>query len=514
MKLLAFLCSALLVGTSNAQLTNTYSADVPNAYFGFALTLTQQTAGFTPPVASRAFGYTGLALYEATVQGIPSKVSLVNKLPQFQSITAPMPGATYHWPTVANNALAMVIDSLWANASLANKNALLAMKNSYNTLFQAQVSATVFSDSKAYGESIANDIFQYSKTDGGHQGYLSNFPSSYVPPVGPGLWVQTSSQTALQPFWGYTRPFLLANTANIIPGPPPAFSTDPTSTFYAYANQVYTQSLNNTPEQITIAQYWADGGGTITPPGHSIAMLRNIMIHENATLETASIQYAKMGMAMADAFRACWKTKYLYNCLRPKTYINANINATWAPLIATPPFPEYSSGHSTQSGAMSEIMEAYLGNSYAFVDSAHGTNFGGPRSFVSFDEAAEEAAISRLYGGIHFEFGNEVGLLTGRKVGENINALFQNMSLSNQELAQANSDVQIYPNPVENELEVKVSGISQYKIEIYNLLGAKLLDVHANSGKIDVSALSSGMYQLVLVDAQNNPIMLKKFVKK
>ncbi len=514
MKTLIFLFTTLFINSLNAQQADGFSSEIPNKYIGFVLKLTQETPGFTPPVASRAYGYTGLAFYESIVEGIPSKVSLVNKIAQFQSITTTNSGSVYHWPTVANNTLAGIIDSMWANASQVNKDSLLAIKNSYNLLFQSQLSATVFADSKAFGESIANDVFQYSKTDGSHLAYTSNFPTSYSPPVAAGLWVPLLGQSALQPYWGNARPFMLANTANVIPGPPPPFSTDVSSVFYSYANDVYAQSFINTPDQITIAQYWADGGGTITPPGHSLAMLRNILIHENANLETASIQYAKMGMALSDAFRACWKTKYLYNCIRPIAYINDNIDAAWVPLVATPPFPEYSSGHSTQSGAMSEILESYLGNSYAFIDSAHGSNFGGPRSFNSFDEAAEEAAISRLYGGIHFEFGNESGLTTGRKVGANINALFNNLTSSLDENVNASLQVELYPNPAENEIQVRMDGFENYTIEIFNLMGQSMYVTNNSSGKIDVSNLSPGMYQVLVTDAQMTTRVLKNFVKK
>jgi hypothetical protein len=497
----------------HAQTASTYSADVPNKYFSFTLKLTKEGSGFTPPVASRAFGYTGLALYEAMVPGIPTNISLVNKLPQFQTVTTPGSGAILHWPTVANNVLANIIDSLWANASQTNKDSLLLIKNSFNSLFQSQVSASVYADSKAFGESIANDIFQYSKTDGAHEGYNSNFPTSYVPPSGAGLWVPLSGQIALQPEWGETRPFVLDNTVSTIPGPPPTFSTSVGSTFYNYAYDVYTQSISNTPAQVTIAQYWADGGGTITPPGHSIAMLRNIMIHENANLETATIQYAKMGMALTDAFIACWKTKFLYNCIRPIGYINDNIDPNWVPIVQTPPFPEYSSGHSSQSGAMEVILESYVGTSYSFVDSAHGSNFGGPRSFNSISEAAEEAAISRLYGGIHYEFGNNVGLTTGRAVGSNIESLFNSVSLSIEEVEQL-ANIQVYPNPVDGELNIAVSGLDNYTVEIYNTMGQNIPLDKSNSNKLDVSHLTPGLYHMNVRDEKNDRLIIKNFVKK
>ena len=510
--LLAFLTASFF--SAYAQDADTYNADVPNHYFSYTLKLTKEGTGFTPPVASRAFGFTGLALYEAVVAGIPSMTSTVGAIPEFTNLTPPDGNANYHWPTVANNALASVIDSLWENASQINNDSLHDIRDYYNTLFEGQISAQDYADSKAYGEAIGNDVFQFSKTDGGHQSYDSNFPTSYVPPVAPGLWVPYGSQTALQPYWGSHRPFVTDDTTGVIPGPPPAFSTDVNSPFYAYAFQVYYQGNNNTADQVTIAQYWADGGGSITPPGHSIAMLHSILIHENSNLETSAIAYAKMGLALSDAFLACWKTKYIYNCTRPITYIQSNIDANWVSLIGTPPFPEYSSGHSSQSGAMSEVMESLFGDSYAFVDSTHGTNFGGPRSFISFDEAADEAAVSRLYGGIHFEFGNTAGLQIGRQIGENINDLFEGLAIGVAENNAENLIFEMYPNPASDVVTFYGKGLKIDRLEIFNMMGQQVAVNTSSSGRMDVSGFASGVYAINAYDLSKGVMVSKTLVKK
>jgi hypothetical protein len=126
---------------------------------------------------------------------------------------------------------------------------------------------------------------------------------------------------------------------------------------------------------------------------------------------------AKLGCAQADAFVSCWSTKFKYNLLRPVTYIKRHIDKAWEPLLITPPFPEYTSGHSCQSGAASTVLTAVFGESFAFDDATHVDEGLPVRSFPSFTAAAEEAAMSRLYGGIHFRFGNEVGLAQGRAIG-------------------------------------------------------------------------------------------------
>src|SRR4030095_15181280 len=252
------------------------------------------------------------------------------------------------------------------------------------------------------------------------------------------------------------RPFMEADSsaATIIP-PSVPFSTDPGSLFYGYANQVYTTGINLTTEQTNIALYWADGPGTITPPGHSISMLKNVLINEDANLEEASIAYAKLGIAISDAFLACWKAKYIYNLCRPVTYIREFIDSTWSPLIGTPPFPEYPSGHSIQSGAMATVLTDIYGPSYSFTDITNGANFGGPRTFDSFEDAAQEAAVSRLYGGIHFETGNQSGLAMGVIVGNNVNALFAELNVATKPVAYQPLLAYIYPNPTHDMIFVK-----------------------------------------------------------
>jgi membrane-associated phospholipid phosphatase len=182
--------------------------------------------------------------------------------------------------------------------------------------------------------------------------------------------------------------------------------------------------LGLTDAQKTIADYWSDGASaTGTPAGHWIAIVSQIARNEDLSLAAAAEAYARVGIAVHDAFIACWNTKYSYNLERPVTYINDNIDAGWEPYIVTPGFPSYTSGHSTQSGAAARVLTDMFG-SKRFTDTTH-TDHGlvpaqEPRTFDSFDEAAAEAAISRLYGGIHFAFDNDDGLASGQCIGQAI----------------------------------------------------------------------------------------------
>jgi hypothetical protein len=187
---------------------------------------------------------------------------------------------------------------------------------------------------------------------------------------------------------------------------------------------VYGTVNNLTDEQRAIAFFWADDpGATATPPGHSISITTQVLRQMGAGLDIAAETYAKVGMAVADAFIGCWDTKYRYNLLRPVTYIQRFIDADWLPLLVTPPFPEYTSGHSAQSGAAAEMLTDLFGPDFPFVDRTHESRGLQPRAFNSFFEAADEAAISRLYGGIHFRPAIVRGLVQGRCVGRAVNEL-------------------------------------------------------------------------------------------
>jgi len=199
-----------------------------------------------------------------------------------------------------------------------------------------------------------------------------------------------------------------------LPGAPPAYSTEVGSAFRREAEAVYEASRSLTAAQREIALYWADGpGATSTPPGHWWELAGQLASERKLDLATAARLYGALGVTVADAFISCWNAKYKYGTLRPETYIQRTLDASWKPLLTTPPFPEYSSGHSTVSSAASEVMAAFFGARTPFTDRVHVALEMTPRTFGSFADAAEEAAASRLYGGIHYPMGNRAGLTQG-----------------------------------------------------------------------------------------------------
>tara|TARA_B110000971_G_scaffold176978_1_gene182583 strand:- start:4816 stop:6156 length:1341 start_codon:yes stop_codon:yes gene_type:complete len=408
---------------------DTFNSEVVVGWFNLIKVLTTETPGFTPPVAARAFGYTGVALYEAIQVGMENKTSLSGKLNDFILETTYIEGAQYHWPTVANSTLASMTKSFYSNASVANYSSILALEKQFNDQFSNTIANEVINRSIVFANNIADKILLWSSTDGGFGAQFNNFPSEYEFLPGVEFWKPTASgQKALQPYWGSNRPFLSLNLENTTPANPPTYSTDTESLYYKRAMEVYEVVNNVTEAQTIIAEFWSDDPQTsATPPGHSISILNQLINDTNFDLFASSEAFAKLAIGINDAFISCWKVKYDTNYPRPVTVINNQIDPNWVTILDTPPFPEYTSGHSVQSGALAEILISLFGENYAFTDRTHENRTdidGTPRNYTSFIHMAEEAAASRLYGGIHFKEGIELGLTQGYQIGKNVIRVF------------------------------------------------------------------------------------------
>lgn len=419
--------------TAASTETARYPADVALKWAHHALRLIRTTPGFTPPVASRALGYAGLTLYESVVPGMPQHRSMLGQLNGLAALPIPQQNE-YDWAISANAAQALMLKNLFANTSLANKQSIDSLEVSLNAqLKNPEVSMATFDRSVRFGQSVAKAIFDWSKTDGGHEGYNRNFPSSFKVPLYPGAWQPTENgqKIPMQPYWGENRTFLLAN-ASVQPIEPVAFSTSVQSAYFKQYMEVYQKNLTLTPEEKEIAIWWADDPNeTFTPPGHSYNLALLAINQTQSNLAKAAEALARVGMSVADAFILCWRCKYRFNNERPYTFVRRAIDPTWIPFWPAPPFPGYSSGHATQSAATATVLTALYGDSFAFVDNSH---VGRPadsqrhvgfkaRRFGSFWQAAEESAYSRFLGGIHTMQDNATGLSDGKKIGENINAL-------------------------------------------------------------------------------------------
>ncbi len=412
--------------------TDKYDDEIVQEWMTLVLKLAKETPGFSPPVAARSFGYIGLALYESVRPGMPGYQTMAGQVSDLRPSDLPQApiGANYHWPAVANSALSYITKACYKPASEANKFAIDALEQRYHDLYRSQVNENVLAESEKFGRSMAASIATYCNSDGQELCYQNNFPAGYSLPSGTGFWVPTPpamQPIPLQPFWGRVRTFAFSNNDLSRLSKPLPYSTDKTSLFYQQALETYATVNNLTPEQKLIAEYWSDDPGkTPTPPGHSIGILQQVLAIENANLALSAEAFAKVGMGVHDAFVACWNAKYTYNLMRPVTYINQQIDPNWKPILNTPPFPEYTSGHSTQSGASAQILSDLFGYNYAFVDRFHEARTdinGAPRTFSNFFDFANEAAVSRLYGGIHYRAGNEQGLAAGIRIGKRISGL-------------------------------------------------------------------------------------------
>jgi hypothetical protein len=402
------------------------SAEVATEWFDLYLQLAKTTPGFTPPVASRAFGYAGVALYETVVPGFPEYQSLMGQLNELAVLPRPAAHLAFDWPTAANATLAGMARKRYANTSPENLATIDALETKWRAAALSQFDPKLVERSAFYGQSVAEAIFAWSRSDGGHEGYLHNFPAGYKLVEGVSKWLPTPAQfqPALQPYWGENRPFVLTNGAACPSAPPLIYSEAPASRFYKEGLEVYTTVQAASEEERAIAIFWADDPGeTATPPGHSISLVTQVLRQENASLILAAEAYAKVGIAVADAFIGCWRAKYEYNLLRPVTYLQKLIDPQWMPLLNTPPFPEYPSGHSVQTGAVATVLADLFGEEYMLVDHTHDERGLAPRTFTSFQALAEEAALSRLYGGIHYRRAIEKGLEQGQCIGDKVNGL-------------------------------------------------------------------------------------------
>ncbi|MGV3529913.1 MAG: vanadium-dependent haloperoxidase [Flavisolibacter sp.] len=403
-----------------------FDSYILQSWYQLALQLTKETPGHTPPVAARNFAYMGVAVYEALVGEMTAHQSMVGQLNGLYSLPQRKYGNSYLAPVTANAALARITKQLFQNASATNLDKIDELEHDNEKMYAGQISEQIIGRSKDYGYSVADAIYNWSLTDGGDKGYTRNFPTDYAPPTGTDKWIATppAYQLAMLPYWGSNRTMVAANGPGLIDPPaPPAFSTSDVSAFYQAANEVYQTGINRTAEEETIALYWDDGGGTSFPPGHNLAIALQAIRNHNIDLFDGAMVLAKVGIALNDGAIVCWRAKFNRNLLRPITFIQQYIDPNWTTLIPTPPFPTYTSGHSTFSGAAATVLTSEFGENVSFTDSTKISAGFSPRSFSSYLDYAREAAMSRLYGGIHYRFDNDEGLTCGQHIAANVEQL-------------------------------------------------------------------------------------------
>jgi PAP2 superfamily len=428
--MMAALAAALLPfhGAGAALAGGMKPEEVLRTWNKVALELTRHTATYSPPVASRTFAYLGVTAYEAAAGGSGELQSLAGQLNGLGSVPQREAGKEYDEAVVIDAAMETVVKSLFANTGPTGQRVMERLGAKLRSETSSGLPAEVAARSEAYGKSVAEHILAWSQGDGGAVVENLGFPAVFDLTKGAPNWVPTSliplQQKPLLPAWGTNRTFAMPDGKACPLPPPPAYSEDKESEFYKQALEVFQTKKNLTAEQRATARFWSDDPMlSPTPPGHWVSITLQILERESADVNRSAEVLARLGVALADAFIGCWDTKFQYDLLRPVTYIRRTMDPKWESVMTTPPFPEYPSGHSTQSAAAAQVLTKFFGENFAFEDATHVKDGVKARTFPSFWAAANEAGLSRLYGGIHFRAAIERGLDQGRCIGAYANGL-------------------------------------------------------------------------------------------
>ena len=428
---MAVMVAAALFGPPGAHASQSNSSlpqEVLRTWYQLSLELVRHTPTYSPPVASRALAYLGVTAFEAAASGSADLQSLAGQLNGLQAVPQRTAGETYDDAVIIQAAMAAAVKNLFSNTGPSGQHAMASLELKLDGEVTSGPPADVVTRSEAYGRAVAAHILAWSQGDGGAVVENMGFPREYKLTPGPAHWVPTSliaqQQFPLLPAWGNNRPFAMPKGAGCTLLAPPEYSEDKSSTFYGEALEVYQTRQALTPEQTSIARFWSDDAMlSPTPPGHWISIALQVLERDGISLDRSVDVLARLGIAQADAFIGCWAAKFRYDLVRPVTYIRRVIDPKWEPLLNTPPFPEYPSGHSTQSAAAADVLTNLFGDNFTFEDATrHGDGLK-PRSFASFRAAADEAGVSRLYGGIHFRAAIERGQEQGHCIAAYTNAL-------------------------------------------------------------------------------------------
>jgi PAP2 superfamily protein len=383
---------------------------------------------FSPPQASRVYAYATIAAYETLRQGDSTYHTLAGQVNGLAPVPAPDSGVQYYLPLAGIHAFMTV-----GRALTFSRGRMDSLRAAMDDRFRHMgVSGPVFDSSVAYGERVAQHVLAWASKDQFPQtrGY-----AKYTVTTAPGRWIPTppAYMDAVEPNWLRLRPFAMDSSSQFRPKPPLAYDMTVGSPFYLQVREVFETGRQLTSEQRTIAAFWdcnpyvmhVQGHAMfatkkVTPGGHWMGIVGIAAEKADANLMQSAEAYARTAIALADGFISSWDEKYRSNLIRPETVINASFDEAWTPLLQTPPFPEYTSGHSVISNAAAAVLTDEFGDSFAFHDTTE-VAYGLPaRWFSSFNAAAAEAAISRLYAGIHYRMAIEEGSIQGRRVGEHV----------------------------------------------------------------------------------------------
>lgn len=419
---------------------NNYDASIVVDWNNLLVEIDRYSPDLRPCPIARAIGYINLASYEAIAPGMIKYKSVSHNL----NITVPVifPDQEYHWPTVYNAAQAYMFKRFFATTNQIYIQRINTLENRSNIKYSAIIDAEVFQRSQIYGQSVANAIWEWSKTDEithdshlnifGDYNWLNTFKKN-------GDWKPTSAggQNGLFAFFGRGRTFVI-NQDLLLCKPPLPFNENPNSPMHAQALEVYAY---NTPimefKNKWISEFWSDDLANLTfsPASRWLAIASQVYVNEKSSLETAVLSNAKIGLTLNDAAIGTWNSKYFYNIERPETYIRRVIDPNWSTNLSnpltnesgiTPPHPSFPSEHASFGAAAAEALSSVFGYNYEMTDRCHEnrTEFiSTPRYFRSFFDMAEENGNSRAFLGVHFKMDAIEGVKYGKEIGRRVNRL-------------------------------------------------------------------------------------------
>jgi PAP2 superfamily len=379
---------------------------------------------FSPPVASRIYVYTSLAAFEAMRHASPGEESIVSKLNGFTEMPAPDKNKKYNYTLAASKAFYTV-----AGQMTFSKDTLAKYEEQTYSPYKKILNKEEYDSSIAFGEAIAKTIMLRAAADN----YKQTRPmEKFYGSKEDGKWRPTSPDymDGVEPYWNKLKPFTFDSASQFDPGPPPAFSKETSGIFYKMNKEVYDTGKNLTSEQKNIARFWDDNpfvtqhaGHMLvatkkqTPGGHWMGIATIACRQTKADAVQSAKTYALTAIALFEAFMSVFDTKYRYAYIRPITAINDMIDPKWEPYLQTPPFPEYTSGHSTITGSAATVLTHLYGDKFAFNDTSNMRYVNMRRNFSSFIQASDECSVSRFYGGIHYRISVDKGADAGKKIG-------------------------------------------------------------------------------------------------
>jgi hypothetical protein len=409
---LGILILVLLAGCRQPEEKTTFNGTSLQHYCVDQLTNAIVYDIFSPPVASRIYSYANLAYYEALRPGYPGAGSIIEKMHGFGTLNAPAREA--HEYRLAGAIAFMKV----AQKLVFSRDSLILAEKKIIDAFR-HLDNQVLENSTRWGESVAAVILERASKD--NYSITRSMPKFSVFNQ-EGIWKQTPPDyaDATEPHWKRIRPLRMDSASQCSPTPPPAYSLDSSSQYYRELMEVYATSQKISGDNPFVTEHRGHltyANKKITPVGHWMGITRILCVQAKKDDLATAEAYALTSSAIFDGFISCWDEKFRSQTVRPITVIREHISPEWNSLLQTPPFPEYTSGHSVISAAASTVLTRIFGEGFAFHDSSELEYLGLERSFPSIEAAADEAGISRLYGGIHYRSAIDNGKKQGMQVG-------------------------------------------------------------------------------------------------